>query len=146
MFPPPRSARPTNRHFRASARTTAAPATVWKLWTDVPNWKRWDEGLEDAHLTGPFTAGATGNIIAGGRSTGFTVSHLEPGKAYTITSKLPLGKLHVHRVLDVNSTGTQLTHEVWFTGPAALVFAALFGRKFRAMLPSVVEKVKTLTQ
>ncbi|MEL7427607.1 MAG: polyketide cyclase, partial [Bacteroidota bacterium] len=45
---------PTNKHFWYSLPTTASAEQIWQVWTDVPNWKNWDTGLQDATLEGDF--------------------------------------------------------------------------------------------
>jgi Polyketide cyclase / dehydrase and lipid transport len=33
---------------------------IWRIWSDVANWPRWDGELEWAKLNGPFEAGVVG--------------------------------------------------------------------------------------
>ena len=36
----------TNYSTEHSIETTASPEAIWQLFIDVPNWKRWDAGIE----------------------------------------------------------------------------------------------------
>ena len=132
----------SNRHFWHSITTEASPEAIWSVWTDVPHWKDWDSGLQDASLAGDFAQGAKGKIISlEGRSSKFKLVAVEQGKSYTMKTKLPLGALYVKRSMETTGTTTRFTHEVWFKGLTAGLFARAFGADFRAMLPGVVRNV-----
>jgi len=138
---------PTNKHFWYSMETTASPEAIWAVWTDVPHWKDWDTGLKDATLEGGFTRGAKGVIISvENRKSKFKVMELDPGRSYTYKTKLPLGSLYVKRYLTQGEGITTFTHEVWFKGFTAGIFAKVFGEKFRKMLPEVLQNVKNIAE
>lgn len=143
---PPRPEVLTNRHFWCTLTTNAPSKKVWSIWADVSNWQTWDTGLEYATLEGKFGEGATGKIRSGGTTSSFRVTAFSPGRSYTITTALPLAKLHVNRTLCEREGETSITHEVWFSGLLAGLFAGVFGRKFRSLLPNVVANVKNLAE
>ena len=135
---------PTNKHFWESSVTQAKPQEVWTVWTDVPNWKTWDTGLKEASIEGEFKLGAKGKIVSlEGRTSKFKVVSWVEGESYTIKTKLPLGSLFVKRFPLVKDGATHFTHEVWFKGLSAGLFARNFGPKFRGLLPEVLLNVKT---
>nr|WP_297919263.1 SRPBCC family protein [uncultured Allomuricauda sp.] len=137
----------SNKHFWNTVETSATPEKIWAIWTDVPNWKKWDTGLKDAELEEPFGLNAKGKIISlQGRKSRFKVTQFEPGESYTFKTKLPFGALYVKRFLESEEDTTYFTHEVWFTGLAAGIFAKRFGPEFRNMLPEVMEKIKILAE
>lgn len=146
MQPPPRPDQPTGRHFWHTETTSADPAAVWALWTDVPNWGHWDDGLTSASLEGPFQPGAKGKILADGRTSHFQVLAVEEGKAYTFRTAFPLGGLNIRRSLSPKENKWEITHEVWFDGISKSLFGFILGRKWLTMLPAVVRKVKTLAE
>ncbi len=133
----------TDKHFWHTTTTVASSPRIWEIWTDVPNWKDWDTGLEDATITMPFALGAKGTIVSNGRKSKFTVVSFTAGKSYTIKMKLPLGGLYVRRFMEKTAEGLSITHEVWFKGLTSGLFARMLGQDFRKKLPSVVEAVKT---
>lgn len=122
------------------------PDKIWNLWTDVPNWRRWDDGLTNATIDGAFRTGATGSILADGRTSNFVVTAVEEGKAYTFRTRLPLGGLNIRRSLAPEGKQWKITHEVWFDGFSKPIFATMFGRKWLKMLPAVVQKVKNIAE
>ncbi|OAV44243.1 SRPBCC family protein [Lewinella sp. 4G2] len=145
--PPERPAEPTNRHFWHSVTTTASSAAVWRVWSDVANWKNWDEGLSAAELDGPFEAGARGTLVTDGRKVAFQIVTAMPESSYTVLTPLPLGQLFVRRSYAPatdGGPGGKITHEVWFAGLSAPLFTWILGRKFRPMLPGIVENVSKI--
>ncbi|MEM9364240.1 MAG: SRPBCC family protein [Bacteroidota bacterium] len=138
---------PSNKHFWNTVETSASPEKIWTIWTDVPNWKKWDSGLKDATLDGPFELNAKGKIISlEGRTSRFKVTECVSGKSYTFKSKLPFGALYVKRYLEVKQGVTFFTHEVWFTGLTGGIFAKRFGPEFRSVLPKVMENIKKIAE
>lgn len=133
--------------FQHTLETTAPPERIWQLWTDVAGWPRWDTALVSARLESPFDHNARGRLRSkGSPEATFTVVELEPGRSYTFATPLPLAELRVRRTLTSTAAGTRYTHEVSFVGPLGGLFGALLGRQFRAMLPTVMEQLRTLAE
>lgn len=134
---------PSNKHFWHTVETTADPQAIWNVWTDVSNWKNWDTGLKDAIMKTPFQLKSKGKIISlEGRRSTFKVVAYEEGKSYTFKTNLPLGGLYVKRYIEQKNGKTFFTHEVWFKGLTAGIFAKRFGPEFRKLLPEVMENIK----
>lgn len=134
---------PSNKHFWHTVETTADPQKIWAVWIDVPNWKNWDKGLKDAMMEMPFQLKSKGKIISlEGRTSRFKVVAYEEGKSYTFKTNLPLGGLYVKRYLEQKDGKTFFTHEVWFKGLTAGIFAKKFGPEFRKLLPEVMENIR----
>lgn len=127
--------------------TSSSPEQIWAIWTDVKNWKTWDIGLKDAEMKSSFQEGNKGIITSlEGRKSKFKVIEVNEGISYTYKTKLPLGSLYVKRYLSVNNNITTFTHEVWFKGISKGIFAKAFGKKFRKMLPEVLQNIKQLAE
>ena len=151
MLPPGRPQSPTRRHFWHTEHSEhASPAAVWSMWTDVERWPVFDTGLTAAKLKDNSTqitaVGQRGELVAeGGRVVNFEITHLAPERRqYTFSSQLIFAKLHVHRFVVEQGEGCSITHEVWFSGAFAPLFAALLGATFRRQLPAVVKRVVQL--
>ncbi|XLS29656.1 SRPBCC family protein [Flavobacteriaceae bacterium M23B6Z8] len=137
----------SNRHFSHTLTTTARPEAIWKIWTDVHNWKQWDSGLRDAEIQGDFSTGNKGYIISlENRKSTFEITSVEPGKTYTFKTKLPMGALYIKRYLTAVENKTVFTHEVWFKGFSGKLFAHVFGAKFRKILPQVMQHLKQIAE
>lgn len=44
-------------HQEYSIEVNATPETIWQLFLDVPNWNKWNSGVEQMELEGPFVSG-----------------------------------------------------------------------------------------
>lgn len=127
----------TNRRFSATA-TTTHPDEVWRLWTSPATWEQWDAGLRSAHLDGPFTAGATGELVdLRGRRSTFVVTQVRPGSTCSYRVPLPGAALVLRRTVDPGSGA--LRHDVAFTGLLGPVWAAALGRGFRKQIGPTVD-------
>ncbi len=138
---------PSNKHFSHTLETSSNPEVIWAIWTDVPNWKDWDTGLKDAILDGELDMDSKGKIVSlEGRTSKFKVVAFEKDKSYTFKTNLPFGGLYVKRTLEKKAGKTFFTHEVWFKGLLAGVFAKRFGPEFREMLPGVMRNIKEIAE
>lgn len=136
-------AQQTNYHFYHTEQTTAAPEAIWKIWTDVPNWEQWDDGLRDAQLDGEFQVGSKGKLIPDkGPKSKFIIDAMEEGKSYTFKTRIPFGWLIIKRTLTVEEGQTLFTHDVQFTGIFRKPLGNKVGKRYRAMLPEVMGKIK----
>lgn len=128
--------------------TTASPEKIWKIWTDVKNWKQWDVTLREAALLKEsFQADVHGVMIPEkGLKAGFKVTSCVPNFSYTITTRLPLIKIHVHRFLGYNNMKTTFTHEIWVEGPLSWMWWKLTGRNAASRLSQAMKNVKQLAE
>ncbi len=100
-----------------------------------------------AELSGPFAVGTKGKLIPDkGATANFVLTAVDPGRSYTFRTMLPLGSLYVKRVLSRQNGLTSFTHEVWFTGLSKGIFGRVLGKRFRAILPEVLESIKTIAE
>lgn len=137
----------TNKHFWHTETTTATPEKIWTIWTDIPNWKNWDTGLKNAEIKNKFQLNTKGFIYSlEDRKSKFKVVEYIEGKSYTFKTNLPLGGLYVKRYLVVKDGITHFTHEVWFKGITAGIFAKVFGKDFRNKLPTVLTNIKNIAE
>ena len=133
--------------FSHTLKTTALPERIWEVWIDVERWSSWDTELKKAHLKEPFALGAVGELTPKtGPASTFKVIQFSPRTSYTFTLKLPLCRLNIHRYLTTELDGLYFTHEVSFQGLLAFVFGLLLGRRFKAILPSIMANVKQIAE
>ncbi|MEM6647546.1 MAG: SRPBCC family protein [Bacteroidota bacterium] len=150
--PPPDNAGPiaegSNRNFTYTLATSASAASVWALWTNVAEWPAWDQELKAATLEGVFREGAEGSLDPlAGPSARFVIEDVEPGEAYTLATRLPLGWLRVRRVLGRTDDGrVTFTHTVTFSGLGGRALARRLGPQFRKALPVAMEQLRALAE
>ncbi|MWG35051.1 SRPBCC family protein [Halomarina oriensis] len=136
--------------FSHRMETTAPPRRVWEVWTDVEAWPTWDGELREASLGGDdrtahcaVEVGTRGFLDPRfGPTAEFVVTEVDPGRSYSYTVEMPLGRLHVRRSLHGHDGGTTFTHEVWFEGALRGVYSRTLGRRYRRALPEVMTAVR----
>lgn len=137
--------------LKYSVETTAKQSTVWGLWSDVENWKRFDTLLEYSHLDEGqrFEAGATGVIKADGASkTGFRLTEVTPGVSFTETLFVPLyQRIELKRYFEKSESGqTIFTHEVVFKGRLRFLIYSVAASQFKKELPLVMGRLKAVAE
>jgi len=141
------TAQQSNTHFSHSVTTQARPDQIWQIWTDVANWKDWDKGLKSASLEGAFRDGAKGILIAdNGRKAKFVIEQVWPNQSYVMKTKIPFGWLIISRSMNVTGDTTQFTHDVRFTGILKKALGNKLGKRYREMLPEVMENIKSIAE
>ena len=140
-----------NCSLKYSVETTASKSTIWKLWTDVENWKQFDTILEYSYLVDDayFELGAIGYINANGApKTKFEIVELKEPESFTLSLKLPLWQtMELQRYYEENEFGyTTFTHEVNFKGGLRHIYYALLASTFKKELINVMENLKEIAE
>jgi hypothetical protein len=95
----------------ASLETMAAPAKVWRVWSDVNHWPDWNPDMNESRLDGPLKLGATGmiNTKSGGKHD-VVVTHYEEGRSFELESTaLPGTKMAIRATVTSSGAGTRIT-------------------------------------
>jgi hypothetical protein len=109
--------------YQHTIETDATPQAVWKLYSDVSTWPRWDDGAEYVQLDGPFTAGAKGIAkFIGQEPLAFVLIEVVPNERFTDQTIVPDAGISVratHTLVPLANGRTQITHAFAIDGPAA---------------------------
>ena len=124
--------------------TIAAPsAAIFRLYEDVPNWHTWDPDTRHASLDGPFQPGSRGRLTpAKGSAVPMILTHVAPGRAFTVECRVPLFRMVFEHVLTPVQGGTEVMHRATFSGPLACLLGRMLARQLRAGLPVTLAKLK----
>lgn len=137
--------------YKLSVETSAKKSTVWRLWEDVENWKKYDTILEYSYLVdgAAFEKGAIGYVNArGAPKTKFELLEVNPGVSFDESLKLPLfSSLLLRRYFEPSESGpTIFTHEVEFKGPARWLMYRIMAKTFRKELPLVMGNLRDVAE
>jgi len=94
-----------------SLETSASPARVWQVWSDVNHWPEWNPDMKESRLDGPLKLGATGmiNTRSGGKHD-VLVTHYEEGLSFELESTaLPGTKMAIRATIGPSGAGSQIT-------------------------------------
>jgi hypothetical protein len=132
----------------ASLETAAAPATVWRVWSDVNHWPDWNPDMNESRLDGPLKLGATGmiNTKSGGKHD-VVVTHFEDGKSFELESTaLPGTKMAIRATIAPSAAGTRITQGFEPRGLLAPIVGPMMGgmilKTFNSVLGGLKQKVE----
>jgi carbon monoxide dehydrogenase subunit G len=108
--------------------------TIWRLTTDIDGWAAFMPTVQrlDRLDDGPLRVGSTARVKQPGQSAAvWTVSRLDPMREFTWETRRPGLRMTGRHLLEPSGTGTRNTLVLETAGPAAGLFAALFGGLMR---------------
>ena len=106
--------------YERTVSTTASPADVWAIWSDIGTWHHWDPAVERVALEGHFAEGAAGTMgLAGGIEAPFVLEIVEVGARFL--DRLTIGDLVIRIDHDVRAAdgGAEVTVRTVIDGPGA---------------------------
>jgi hypothetical protein len=132
--------------YEHSIETDASPESIWPLYSDVPAWPRWDQGLEWVTLSGPFAAGSTGSLkVPGQDALPFKVLDVRPLEGFSDETYIPGLAIRFDHFLERTATGkTCITHRVIITGAAAEELGPQLGPQITSDVPEAMESLARL--
>jgi|GEM_PF-1235142 len=137
--------------LKLSVHTSASKSTIWRLWSDVENWKKFDTELRYSYLVDgtKFSKGAIGYLKAkGAPKTRFELTEFEEAESFTESLKIPLFQvIELKRYFEEdNNGGTTFTHEVVFKGGLKFIMYPMMAGKFKRELVNVMDNLKDVAE
>lgn len=128
--------------------TIAASAeTIFRIYEDVQNWHTWDPDTKQAVLRGPFRVGSLGRITPPkGMTVPMLLTQVEPGKCFTVESKIPLFRMLFEHELVPVAGATEVIHRVTFSGLLSYVLGPMLSKQLNAGLPVTLGNLKVLAE
>jgi len=131
--------------FEHSVETTASPAAIWKLYSDVTTWPVWDSGISAIELDGPFAAGSTGTITPMGQDAlRFRIVSATPGKGFSDETEIPgTGVVirFIHTLNETPSGKTKVAHRVEIDGSSADTLGPQIGPSMTVGIPETMDSL-----
>jgi Polyketide cyclase / dehydrase and lipid transport len=124
--------------------TSASPEAVWRLFCDVPGWKRWNDGIEEIVMNGPFAAGTTFLMTPPGQET-FTSVLVDVRPFELFVDETRVGDLVVrvaHRIERLDGRSTRVVYSVEAVGEGAAEVGPLVSADF----PQVLKRLSELAE
>jgi hypothetical protein len=122
--------------YETSVTTTAEPARLWAVVSDVEKWPEWIEVYEEVRREGSrdLKLGDTAHVKQKGLAAGdWTVTELEEGRVFAWESRQPGVRIVGRHVVSAGPAGgSRLTLGLEMTGWASGVVGLLMGRRSRA--------------
>jgi hypothetical protein len=133
----------------ASLETKAAPARVWRVWSDVNTWPEWNPDMKESRLNGPLKIGATGtiNTRSGGKHD-VVVTQFEEGRSFELESTaMPMTKMAIRATVTSTLTGTRIAQAFEARGLLAPVVGPMMAgpilKTFNSVLQGLAKKAES---
>jgi len=131
-----------------SVETTAAPETIWKLWTDVGDWPRWNADLDRAELTGAFAPGSEITMFPR-EDDPIELIIAEADEPERFVDQADLGPVVVrtaHRVERLGPDRSRIVYRMEITGPEADTLGPQIGPGITSDFPDVLAKLAAVAE
>jgi hypothetical protein len=132
----------------ASLETTAVPAEVWRVWSDVNSWPEWNPDMNESRLDGQLQLGATGmiNTKSGGKHD-VVVTYFEDGRSFELESTaLPATKMAIRATITPSDSGSRITQGFEPRGLLAPIVGPMMSgtilKTFNSVLNGLKQKVE----
>ena len=127
-----------------SIETSAPPASVWKLFSNVAACKDWNAGVETIEIHGPFEKGTSFTMKPPGQDAmTSTLIEVTPNESFTDETVVDETRVLVsHRLVALPSGGTRIIYSTEITGPGADEFGPMVTSDF----PDVLAALKKIAE
>lgn len=113
---------------------------IWPLFEDVAGWKRWNPGVEESAIEGPFAAGTWFEMkIPQQQTLRSRLADVRAGQSFIDETRV--GDLLVtvaHRLESLAGGRTRITYSVDAAGPEAAEIGPMIAADFPEVLASLV--------
>ncbi len=125
----------------------ASAETIFRIYADVQSWHTWDPDTKKATLEGPFAVGSKGRLTpAKGNTVPMLLTQVEPGRCFTVESRIPLFRMLFEHELNPTPGATEVVHRVTFSGLLSVVLGPVLSRQLNSGLPVTLSKLKVLAE
>jgi len=119
-----------------SIETTATPERIWEFFSDVVGWKKWNPGIENIEIHGPFAVGTTFSMQPPGEeSFDSTLVAVEENRGFVDETIIDGVRVTVnHRIIPFSSSTTRIIYSTEVTGPNSAEIGAIVTSDFLQVL------------
>ena len=132
--------------YEYSHETSAPQEALWRHWSDMASWPRWNDGIQTIDVEGPFSVGTTFTMTPpGDEPIKMRIVEIEPGESFT--DEMDAGDFVVrteHRLEPVTAGLTRIVYRTVITGQAADRVGPELGPEITADFPEVLAALAKL--
>ncbi len=120
---------------------------IWKVWTDINNWSKWNNDVEYTRFEGPFEIGQTFVIKPlNGPEVKISLVEVVENAKFTDCTNFPGAKMYGAHELVEEKGELKLNTTITMTGPLGFVWRKLVGEKVAAKMGQQMEDIVKLAQ
>jgi hypothetical protein len=110
---------------------------VWRTYTDIKNWPKWDKGLEYCDMRDEFINGANFILkLKDGPKFKITLYDVVPTERFSDYCKFPGAKMHDVHLFEEVTGGVKLTNTIFVTGILSFLWVKLVAKNVAASVPA----------
>ncbi len=118
---------------------------IWRLWSDVNNWPRWDSELEYCELKGEFVAGNQFILKPmGGPKVNIILSEVVKNKCFTDYAKFPGAVMYDAHELEDTAEGLCIRNTISVKGILSFLWVHLVAKKVAHSVPKHMDALVNL--
>ncbi|HHY73606.1 MAG TPA: hypothetical protein GX497_10370 [Bacillus bacterium] len=130
--------------YEHSVLTDASPQKVWELYRKTSEWEKWDKGLKEVTLNGPFENGVTGSLTTISQEPlPFTLKEVKENESFSNVTVLDAAGIQLdfyHRI-EMDKSITKLIHGVVISGPNSKVMGNQIGPMITQGIPDAMSNL-----
>jgi len=128
---------------------SASPERVWRIWSDVGTWPRWNPDVLSIELEGPFVSGARGKMTtkAGGTHQ-IMLRNVQPGRSFELeTAPIPLGRFQFAcEVRPASGGASTISQSISIGGPLGPLYSAMMASRIAASFEPILKGLKAAAE
>src|SRR5437667_4453259 len=103
--------------YGRSRQTSAAPAAIWRCWSDPSTWPDWNPNVQRMEVNGPFANGTTGIMhTPSSQHHQIAFNNVRAGQSFDLeTSVIPLTHFRFHCEVVPGSDGSTISQYLHIT-------------------------------
>jgi hypothetical protein len=134
--------------YGTSVDTSASADKVWKIWSDMSTWGRWNPNVTTMDWSGGFASGTTGVMnTPSGQHHKMTLLDVAPGRSFALeTSVVPGTRFRFNCRIDEASGKTKVGQWVEVKGPLGPILGGMLGpqvsKEFGTLLANLAREAE----
>ncbi|MEO6305129.1 MAG: SRPBCC family protein [Bacteroidia bacterium] len=109
---------------------------MWKLFADVNNWHKWDNGIEYAKMEGKFEKGNMFELKPkGGPKVKIKLVETTENRSFTDFTKFPLAKMYGQHTFEETPNGLKITTTMTVSGALGFLWRKIVAQDIVNSLP-----------
>ncbi|MBA3649191.1 MAG: SRPBCC family protein [Chitinophagales bacterium] len=129
----------TKTHFLVTKEATKEQ--MWKLFSDVNNWHRWDSGIEYAKMDGKFEKGNHFLLkLKGGPKVNIELVETIENRKFVDLTKFPLAKMYGEHTFENTPAGLKITTTMKVKGILSFLWVKLVASGIANALPEEMQQ------
>jgi len=120
---------------------------IWRLWTDVNNWPKWDPDIIFCEMMGDFEKGNHFFLKPkGGPKVKIQLIEVIPGKSFADCTRFPGAKMYGRHDIEETAEGLTLKTTMTIKGPLSFIWRKIVAENIVKNMPQQLEGLVNLAR